>query len=334
MLNPLESFLANSFLKKSNTKVHDLFNLYNVYRNNNDQKAIENLNVYFNKVKLFEITKQINSIPLYIDNLCIKGMSYNEIKEQKLVSIIMTAHNEQTLLPSALSSIIDQTYKNIEIIFVDDASSDNTTEVFENTCRENNFSNYKIISMKKNSGPFITRNVGIKYSTGEYITFHDADDWAHPQRIEEQVKVLEVSDKVASISQLVRIKPNGELFSKHIYPLNRIAMVSLMITRKVLEELGCFYIDLLGADTEYFERIKYFYGTEKVENIKKVLTFAAHRPNSRTTSELTGTPEFGRNPLRERHWQILEDRLFEMVNGYKKYYIGFNESKYEYDIIK
>jgi len=334
MLESLESFLENSLLKKSNTKVRDCFELYNTYRIDYEQKAIESLNTYFQKVKLFEIRKQNNLYPLYIDNLCIKDKIYSEIKGLTPVSIVITAHNEQTLLPFSLSSIINQTYKNIEIIFVDDASTDDTIKVFENTCRENRFSNYKIICMEKNSGPFVTRNIGIKYCAGSYITFHDADDWAHPQRVEEQVKVLQSSDKVASISQLVRIKPSGELFSKHIYPLNRMAMVSLMFKREVLEELGFFYTDLLGADTEYFERIQYCYGKNNVANIKKVLTLAAHRPNSRTTSEVTGTPKFGTNPLRQKHWRILEERLFEMVNAYKSYNVEFDERKYEYEIIK
>lgn len=353
MLNRLASFLEHSFfyeLLKKKGVVQKLFfktflekslsqhryklNFYNHFLSiDKYEKAFELLNSYFHLENLLRVDLKDAQKPLYIDNFSDHTVT-EQISNMTNVSIIVTTYNEVGLIRHSIKSLLAQTYRSIEVILVDDASSDKTVKVFEQTCQENNFSNYKIIRMKKNSGPFITRNIGIQYTRGKYITFHDADDWAHPQRMEEQVKALETNNKVASISQLVRVKPNGEIFSKHIYPLNRIAMVSLMIKREVLEELGFFYTDLLGADTEYFDRINYFYGSEKVENIKKVLTFAAHRPNSRTTSETTGTPEFGSNPLREKHWQMLEERLFEMVNGYKSFYITFDESKYEYEVVK
>lgn len=330
----IDSTEIKSKIKTTSENPGNLLNFYNYYLHYNKKYAFDLLSKFMNSTGILPVSRIDITQPMFIDNIHVQKEENRTFIDSSKISIIMTAYNEAELIAYSTLSLLNQSQKNIEIIFVDDKSDDNTLDIFQETCIANNFSNYKIIYMKKNSGPFVSRNIGIKYCTGEYITFHDADDWAHTQRLEEQVKILENNDKIASISQLVRIKQNGELFSKHIYPLNRIAMVSLMVKRDVLKDLGYFYTDLLGADTEYFERIKYYYGENKIEKIKKVLTFAAHRPNSRTTSEVTGTPEFGTNPLRKRHGQMLEERLFEMVNGYKSYHVDFDAREYEYEIIK
>ena len=298
-----------------------LFLLYNFFIKINCRIALLFLNFYYRKIHLFTIQCKKEK-KIYIDNLS----SYLSIKKryEKKISIIITAYNEEKLIYYAVSSILSQTYENIEIIFIDDCSTDETVLQFEKACKDARFKNYKLIKMTKNTGPFVTKNIGIESAIGEYITFHDADDWAHPQRLEEQIKQFYKPEIVASISQLVRIKENGELFARNIYPINRIAMVSLMFKREVFEALGYFYTDVLGADSEYFERIKLYYGEERVDNIKKVLTFAAHRPNSRTTSPLIGVPEFGENPKRLADWRHCKERLKNMEQKENDFFVSFS----------
>lgn len=350
MLDHFQSFIVNKFFSELKVRKGLFFtflfflflrnktenyklNFYNYYVHLKFEKSLRLLNIYFQQVNLLPLSIVDYTLPLFVNNIQFEKKEQQSIIDtKKLITIVITAYNEESLLGYAVQSLLLQTYRNIEIIFIDDASIDSTIEVFESACKKYSFTNYKVIMFKENKGPFITKNIGLQNAKGDYITFHDADDWAHPQRLEEQIKKFEDENIIASISQLIRIKKNGELFSKAIYPINRIAMVSLMFKREVFEKLGYFYTDKLGADTEYFQRIKQYYGDNRVDNIKKVLTFAAYRVNSRTTSPETGALEFGTNPKRTADWKSLEKRLEEMKEKKREYYVPFH-CEVEYTIV-
>ncbi len=104
------------------------------------------------------------------------------------VSIIITVYNLATYLEEAIRSVLNQTYQDMEIIVVDDGSTDNTRELVMN------FANPKInYIFQKNRGAGAARNTGIRASTGRYIAFLDADDVWLPQKLELQLKVIESS---------------------------------------------------------------------------------------------------------------------------------------------
>ena len=91
-----------------------------------------------------------------------------------LISIIVPCYNVEKYLKQCVDSIIKQSYKNIEIILVDDGSIDSTPEICENLAKAD--SRIKVIH-KENGGVSIARNIGIENATGKYITFLDSDDW-------------------------------------------------------------------------------------------------------------------------------------------------------------
>ena len=95
--------------------------------------------------------------------------------QEKLVSVIVPAYNGEKHLAATLESIINQDYKNLEIIFVNDASTDNTLNIAEKILK-NSKRDFKIINHKKNSGVSTARNAGLDASGGEYICFCDGDD--------------------------------------------------------------------------------------------------------------------------------------------------------------
>jgi len=103
-----------------------------------------------------------------------------------LVSAIITTHNRIKLLEKAIESVKNQTYKNIEIIVVDDPS-DSEASVRYTTSDES----VKVISLEKNMGGCYARNQGAKAASGEYLAFLDDDDEWFPEKIEKQVEVLE-----------------------------------------------------------------------------------------------------------------------------------------------
>lgn len=97
--------------------------------------------------------------------------------QEKLVSVIVPTYNGEKHLAATLDSIINQDYKNLEIIFVNDASTDNTLNIAENVLK-NSGRIYKIVNHEKNCGLATTRNTGLKFAAGKYVWFCDSDDWA------------------------------------------------------------------------------------------------------------------------------------------------------------
>jgi len=113
-----------------------------------------------------------------------------------LVTVIVPAYNASDYISETIESIVNQTYANLEIIVVDDGSTDNTKEIV------NSFGSQVKYIYQKNSGSCASpRNTGLKHAHGEYVTFFDADDVMMPEKIASQVSDLEGnSDAVISIS--------------------------------------------------------------------------------------------------------------------------------------
>ncbi len=103
------------------------------------------------------------------------------------ISIIIPVYNTEIYIAKCLESTINQTYKNLEIICIDDESNDNSLSVLHQYEQKDN--RIKIYT-QKNSGQGICRNNGIKYATGEYIMFVDSDDWLDLSATEEIIKTF------------------------------------------------------------------------------------------------------------------------------------------------
>ena len=109
-----------------------------------------------------------------------------------LVSVIIPAYNCSKYLVKAVESAVNQTYKNIEVIIVDDCSTDDTSSIIEYICRKyNNVFSYR---NEKNSGVAFTRNNAVDKASGQYIAYLDADDVWDKTKIEKQLEVFK--DKI------------------------------------------------------------------------------------------------------------------------------------------
>ncbi len=105
----------------------------------------------------------------------------------KKVSVIIPIHNSEKYLEECIDSVINQTYKELEIIVVDDHSIDSSLSII----KKKNDHRVKIYSLKENNGASYARNLGIKKSTGDYICFIDSDDYWLPNKIEKQLAFIE-----------------------------------------------------------------------------------------------------------------------------------------------
>ncbi|MFL0251656.1 glycosyltransferase family 2 protein [Clostridium neuense] len=99
------------------------------------------------------------------------------------VSVIVPVYNAEKYLEEMVASLAAQTLKEIELIFVDDCSTDNSLEILYKFERENS-DRVIIIKLDKNEGPGGARNIGLEYASGEYISFADSDDYVKPEMYE------------------------------------------------------------------------------------------------------------------------------------------------------
>ena len=109
--------------------------------------------------------------------------------QNHLVSIITPSFNSEKFIAETIASVQNQTYKNWEMIIVDDCSKDKTVEIVQEIIRSDN--RIKLIKLEKNSGPAIARNSGIQAVSGKFMTFLDADDIWFPDFIENSIKTIQ-----------------------------------------------------------------------------------------------------------------------------------------------
>ncbi|MBI2048888.1 MAG: glycosyltransferase [Candidatus Liptonbacteria bacterium] len=167
-----------------------------------------------------------------------------------LISIIIPAHNAEKYIKEAVDSALVQTYENVEVIVVDDGSTDGTKNVLEPYVRDGKI---KYV-YQKNTGLAGARNAGIRTARGEYIAFLDADDLFLPEKVAEQVKVLEENpDYGVCYSDLTHFTdgqqrkffhhryhyPSGNLFELLLHK-QFINPLTVFARRSVFEKYGMF----------------------------------------------------------------------------------------------
>lgn len=108
-----------------------------------------------------------------------------------MVTVVIPTYNSSQYVEKAIKSVLNQTYKNIELLIVDDCSTDNTIDVLNKYVDGNNV---RIIRNKENVGVGISRKIGINNAKGKYITFLDSDDYLLEDFIEMNVKLIEEQD--------------------------------------------------------------------------------------------------------------------------------------------
>lgn len=162
----------------------------------------------------------------------------------KTVSVIMSVYNSEKTVAKSIESLIGQTYKNLEILLVDDFSTDKTF----NICKEyeNNFKNIYLFRNKNNLGLTKNLNFLINKSSGEFLARQDSDDISEPNRIEKQINFIEKYNldgctTRARIIQTGSIIPKKSLYLPKkfvIYIKNPFIHGSLVLKKTVAESIG------------------------------------------------------------------------------------------------
>lgn len=248
--------------------------------------------------------------------------------EKKLISLIMPLYNAENYVEEAIQSILDQTYSNFEMVLIDDCSTDNTME------KVTSFkdSRIKIIYNNKNMGIAYSRNIGLEFSSGEYIALLDDDDIALPDRFEKQVMLLTenpdidivgggaiwINDKGASISDMLPVLNNPKRLRAEILFHNIYWNCEVMFRRKIVEA-GYRYEDgYLGMeDYKFWIDLS---GIYKMSNVESLVLKHRESMSSETTKVLN------------QKWDK-KQALFESLRKYSFERSGYYLRKEDYDII-
>jgi len=129
-------------------------------------------------------------------------------ENNSLVSIITPSYNSENFISETINSVIAQTYKNWEMIIVDDMSPDNSDKIIEEFIKKDE--RIKLIKLAKNNGPAVARNAAIKEAKGRYIAFLDADDLWIPEKLEKQINFMNKNNLSFTYSSYNLIDENNK----------------------------------------------------------------------------------------------------------------------------
>ena len=161
-----------------------------------------------------------------------------------LISVLLSAYNSESTIDRAIESIINQSYKNIELLIIDDYSSDSTYEKCD--YYKNKYSNVSIYKNEKNLGLTASLNKLLNLSNGKYIARQDADDYSSSNRLKFQINFLHMNKLDACTSRSI-IQSSNKLIPGLSYylPINFLIKYknpfihgSLLIKKKTLINLG------------------------------------------------------------------------------------------------
>lgn len=168
-------------------------------------------------------------------------------KEEALVSVIIPAYNCEKYVVEAINSVLAQTYKNWELLVLDDGSKDNTLQVIEEFSK--NDSRIKTLPNGKNMGVSATRNRGIELASGEWIAFLDSDDMWHPLKLEKQLRFAEENAAEFLFTGQSFMNEEGNVY-KGIFEVPK------KVTFKMLKKQNVISCSSVLIKKKYFENIR------------------------------------------------------------------------------
>jgi len=247
-----------------------------VYHIQNDIVIYNDANIVFKyNINLF---KNIDHMVTIIKEDVTRKIEEIYSVSNEMVSVIIPNFNNEIFLKNVISKILENTYNNIEIIIVDDCSTDSSVDIIKQ------FSNDKIklYENKNNSGTYYSRNKGILLSSGKYILIVDGDDYIDSTYIENMVNGLKNNNE--------DIWGYGKIFER-VYLDNKLNIISkkkmqfynILFKRKLFNYLGFYHKSRFGADSEFIFRAKVYKYPIKFDNKENIEYHANSLKNKNLT---------------------------------------------------
>ena len=216
---------------------------------------------------------------------------------KKVFSVIVPVFNRAGMIEETLDSVFDQTYRPIELLIVDDGSTDETAKVVEGWARTNQSHNFIVRYIhQENQGVCSARNIGIQNITGDYVQFLDSDDWLKPERLERLTAFMGETKADFVITGFDGFDPDESITTeRHPANIHR-NLVELALegrfwgnslrcsyTRELVERIGPWDTDFICfEDREYSERALLL--AEKPRAIEDILATARRHKRERLSS--------------------------------------------------
>src|SRR5690625_4342706 len=152
-----------------------------------DAQRMDALNEVFTAAGLIGIARRDPEQGWGLGNLAPADDVPKCTREMPLVSVVVPAYNAGGGLAIALDSLLAQSWRELEVIVVDDGSSDSTAQIAQAYAA--NDSRVRFVPNETNQGAYVSRNNGMRAARGEFVTVHDSDDWSHPQKLEQHMQL-------------------------------------------------------------------------------------------------------------------------------------------------
>jgi len=225
------------------------------------------------------------------------------------VSVIMPTFSPGPGIKTAVRSLLEQTWENIEIIVVDDASPPEFRKIYAEVGQMD--PRIRVVHHDDNMGPYVARNSGLAIASGEFVTTHDDDDWSHPDKLATQVQsLLDHESAVAVTSTHIRTSESMEFQRVNILAkYMQMNYSSLMFRKTLVEAIGPWDTVNRGGDSEFLTRLIEYAGSENVLHLSdRPFSFSRVWSGSLTSGEMSrGFFAYSRLlyrwAFRQWHWQ-------------------------------
>lgn len=195
---------------------------------------------------------------------------------ENLVSVITPVYNSEKYIEKTILSVLNQTYKNLEMILVDDCSTDNSKEIILRIQKKDK--RVKYVKLDKNSGAAVARNTGLEKAEGQFIAFIDSDDVWKKDKLNQQLEFMNNKNIGFTYTAYETLAEDGTIQNKHIHVPDKINYSSLLKNTAIAcstviinkEFTGDFSMPSVrkGQDTatwlKLLKKIDYAYGYDEV----------------------------------------------------------------------
>ncbi len=241
--------------------------------------------------------------------------------DNPLISIIIPVYNGESTIERAINSALNQTYRNIEVLVIDDKSTDNTLEVISKI-RDKRL---RILKHSENKSGSAARNTGIRNAKGEYIAFLDDDDEALPNRIELQFNMLRIIGdryKAVTSNYYIQNKSTWRLIKKN---QNAQTIANVLIMKEGLGAMGSTLMihKSLVNDVGYFDES--FRRHQDIEYTIRVLRVTKIAVVNEPLVKIYGHPGA---PSAEKILQVKEHFLNTFKNDIENFSIDIQKEIY------
>ena len=210
----------------------------------------------------------------------------------EIVSVIIPIYNSEKYISKTLDSVLNQTYKAIEIVLVDDCSIDNSKQIINEYLKKHECIAY--YRLEKNFGAAVARNKALELAKGRYIAFLDSDDLWYPQKIEKQIALMKQNNISICYTAIEMIDENDKLIKgkrnvlekvdyKFLLKNTMLATSTIVIDRKLI---GNFKMPLIKSGQDYATWLLLMRNGTNAHGINEVLVMYRKGRNSLSSNKM------------------------------------------------